>query len=75
MKKLEIGDVSPNGSVEIVDEDRLCYLVRNTVNGAQGLRTISKALLDEFVDYISRNPNKSANEASGIKWPNRYRQI
>lgn len=63
MKKLEIGDVSPNGSVEIVDEDRLCYLVRNTVNGAQGLRTISKALLDEFVDYISRNPNKSANEA------------
>jgi len=63
MRKLEIGDSSTNGSVVIVDEDRLCYLVRNTSKGAQGLRTISKALLGEFVDYISKNPDKSANEA------------
>lgn len=38
-------------------------MVRNTSKGAQGLRTISKALLGEFVDYISKNPDKSANEA------------
>lgn len=63
MRKLEIGDITTNGNVEIVDEDRLCYLVRNTSKGAQGLRTISKALLGEFIDYISKNPDKSANEA------------
>lgn len=63
MKALSIGDTSQSGNVVIIDEDRLCYLVRNTSKGAQGLRTISKALLGEFVDYISKNPEKSANEA------------
>lgn len=63
MRELKIGDSSANGNVVVVDEDRLCYLVRNTSKGAQGLRTISKALLGEFVDYISKNPDKSANDA------------
>lgn len=63
MRDLKIGDSSANGNVVVVDEDRLCYLVRNTSKGAQGLRTISKALLGEFVDYISKNPDKSANDA------------
>lgn len=63
INKLKIGDSSANGNVVVVDEDRLCYLVRNTSKGAQGLRTISKALLGEFVDYISKNPDKSANDA------------
>ncbi len=49
--RLQIGDVSNNGQVEIVDEDRLCYLVRSTSRGASGLRTISKKLLDEYVTY------------------------
>lgn len=62
MRDLKIGDSSANGNVVVVDEDRLCYLVRNTSKGAQGLRTISKALLEEFVDYISKNPDKSAND-------------
>lgn len=42
---LRIGDVSDNGQVTIIDEDRLCYLVRSKSRGATGLRTISKTLL------------------------------
>ena len=48
--RLQIGDVSNNGQVEIVDEDRLCYLVRSISKGATGLRTISKSLLEEYVN-------------------------
>ena len=50
--RLQIGDVSNNGQVEIVDEDRLCYLVRSTSKGATGLRTISKSLLEEYVNLL-----------------------
>ncbi len=60
---LKIGDASSNGQVKIVDEDRLCYLVKNSSKVAQGIRTISKALLDEFVAYIQKYPNATANEA------------
>ena len=60
--KLRIGDVSDNGQVTIVDEDRLCYIVRSESRGATGLRTISKALLKEFVTYISEHPRVPANE-------------
>ena len=62
-KKLYIGDVSDNGQVTIVDEDRLCYLVRSESRGSVGLRTISKALLDEYVNYVSKNPYATANDA------------
>lgn len=34
-------------SVEILDQDRLCYQVKSVSNGAVGIRTISKALLKE----------------------------
>ena len=44
--KIEKGDVSANGQVTIVDEDRLCYLVKSFSKGATGLRTISKALFE-----------------------------
>ena len=50
--KLRIGDKSKDSQVEIVDEDRLCYLVRAESRGAYGIRTISKQLLQEFVDYF-----------------------
>ena len=46
--KLCVGDVSPNGIVSIIDEDRLCYVVLNNSKGASGIRTISKSLLNEF---------------------------
>ena len=44
-RTLRIGDMSDNGQVTIVDEDRLCYLVKSVSKGATGLRTISKPLL------------------------------
>ena len=60
--KLQIGDVSDNGQITIIDEDRLCYLVKSVSKGAVGLRTISKALLDEFVVYMRQHPEVPANE-------------
>ena len=63
---LRIGDVSDNGQVTIVDEDRLCYLVKSESRGAVGLRTISKALLGEFVHYFTENPESNANTARDV---------
>lgn len=53
---------SKNGQIEIIDEDRLCYLVKNNSKGSTGIRTISKALLKEFIKYFQAN--KDANSAS-----------
>ena len=61
-QKLKIGDYSDNGQITIVDEDKLCYLVRSTSRGASGLRTISKALLKEFVDYVEAHPDASPRD-------------
>lgn len=61
-KMIRIGDTSDNGQVTIVDEDRLCYLVKSVSKGAIGLRTISKALLKEFVAYMGQHPEVPANE-------------
>ena len=60
---LRIGDVSDNGQVTIVDEDRLCFLVRSESRGSVGLRTISKTLLNEYIDYFTEHPNANANLA------------
>lgn len=60
---LQIGDMSSNGQITIVDEDRLCYLVKSVSHGASGLRTISKSLLDEYIQYFERHPNSDANTA------------
>ncbi len=59
---LRKGFKSNNGQIEIMDEDRLCYLVKNISKGASGLRTISKSLLNEFVEYFENN--KSATSVS-----------
>jgi hypothetical protein len=61
--KLRIGDVSDNGQVTIVDEDRLCYLVKSESRGSLGIRTISKALLDEYVQFFSKKTSATANDA------------
>ena len=61
--KLEIGDSSANGSVTIIDADRLCYIVKSSNNGAVGLRTISKALVKEYVEYLKTHQNANAQEA------------
>ena len=60
---LRVGDVSDNGQVTIIDEDRLCYQVKSISKGAIGIRTISKALLQEFIKYRSTHPYSSANQA------------
>lgn len=61
--KLKIGDISENNQITIVDEDRLCYLVHSECRGAKGLRTISKALLREFVAYVEKHPNVTPRDA------------
>ena len=60
---LKIGDVSDNGQIVIIDEDRLCYLVKSTSRGAYGIRTISKKLLEEYVEYFGKHPDATANDA------------
>ena len=62
-KNLKIGDTSENGQIIIIDEDRLCYLVKSSSRGAYGIRTISKSLLSEYVSYFAKNQNASANDA------------
>ena len=63
MTKLNIGDISDNGQITIIDEDRLCYLVKSESKGALGVRTISKRLLEEYVTYFSIHPNATADDA------------
>lgn len=62
-QKLRIGDMSENGQVTIVDEDRLCYLVKSEFRGASGLRTISKNLLKEFVIFADKHPDATPRDA------------
>ena len=62
-RKLRIGDMSDNGQITIVDEDRLCYIVKSDSRGSVGLRTISKALLLEFVEYFNEHPEAKPIEA------------
>lgn len=61
--KLKIGDKSENGQITIIDEDRLCYIVKSNSKGAIGLRTISKSLLKEFYSLLIQQPDITANEA------------
>ena len=63
MARLKTGSTSPNGQITIIDEDRLCYLVKSVSKGAVGIRTISKTLLSEFVDYMRQHPAATANDA------------
>lgn len=61
--KLLAGFKSINGQVEILDSDSLCYLVKNYSKGAIGVRTISKSLLNEFVNYFEKHPDNNADQA------------
>ena len=76
MMQLRKGDVSNNGQVTILDEDRLCYLVKSVSKGAEGYRTISKALVQEFVSYIEQHPDVPTNEVrfkiSGLSKIDKY---
>ena len=61
--KLMVGDQSVDGRLLIADKDRLCYQVKLESKGAFSMRTISKQLLGEFIDYYRKNPNKKAEDA------------
>lgn len=61
--KLMVGDQSTDGRIIIADKDRLCYQVKLESKGAFSMRTISKQLLGEFIDYYKKNPNKKAEDA------------
>lgn len=62
-ERLNIGDKSTDYQIEIVDKDRICYLVKSNSRGGSGLRTISKKLLQEFIDYFKLHPNNTSIEA------------
>lgn len=62
MLNLRIGDKNQEGTIEIINEDSLCYIVKSTSRGATGIRTISKVLLEEFVAYENMHPEANANE-------------
>ena len=63
-KNLNIGTKSTNGQITILDEDRLCYLVKSVSNGATGNRTISKTILKEYVDYLTEHPSTTTIDKS-----------
>lgn len=57
---LKVGDSSTDGKIHIINEDRLCFQVIGT-NGS--IRTISKDLLREFIEYFNQHPNASSTDA------------
>ena len=59
---LHIGDKTANGSLIVHDEDRLCYQVRWLARGTYSIRTISKALLKEWVNAYAVDPDGRAQE-------------
>ena len=65
LNNIHIGDqsIDDKGQVKIMDEDRLCFLVRTESRGSYGLRTISKQLLREYIVYFKLHPNNNANQA------------
>ena len=63
LNNLKIGDFSDNGQVTIIAEDKLCFQVLSANKGAKGIRTISKALLTEFINYLNEHPDTTPREA------------
>lgn len=59
---LSIGEYSEDGSVRIVDEDKLCYRIESSNRGAFGVRTISKDLLLEWIEAIEKDSSKTATD-------------
>lgn len=66
MIELKIGMATEDGSIRILDEDRLCYKVLSRSKSAEGVRTISKELLAEWVPCVEKNPTKTSFEVRDI---------
>ena len=65
MIELKIGMATEDGSIRILDEDRLCYKVLSRSKNAEGVRTISKDLLAEWVPCVEKNPTKNFDDREG----------
>ena len=63
---LRIGDISENGQITILDEDKLSYVVESNSRGAVGVRTISKKLLQEYINHLLLYPDATPNEIREI---------
>ena len=62
MNQLKVGDRTTDNSLVVLDEDRLCYRVKSISNGAEGIRTISKDLLAEWIEAYKQTPNSRSND-------------
>lgn len=62
MRVLQIRDKSEDGSLIVHDEDRLCYQVLWLTRGSRSIRTISKALLNEWVKAYADTPKAKAQD-------------
>ena len=62
MHNLRIGDSTDDRSIIIHDEDRLCYQVKWLARGTYSIRTISKALVNEWVQAYSATPGAKSQE-------------
>lgn len=60
---LKKGMKSLNRQVEIIDIDKFCLLVKNISRNSTGIRTVSKEIVNEFVNYFEKHPNNSAQQA------------
>ena len=48
------------GILTVIDEDRLCYKVQSDYDNSKGVRTLSKQLILEFINYVKKNPKISS---------------
>lgn len=62
---LNIGDKA--GRSEIIDEDRLSYRVRYGAAGKTSIRTFSKDILQEFIDYCKRHPDAKSSCLTALR--------
>lgn len=60
---MQVGMISDNGQVEIKAIDTYCYVIANKHNKSYGIRTVSKAIVEQFVDYFTQHPKATATEA------------
>lgn len=59
---LHVGDRTADGGLTVIAEDKLCIQVDSFARGVHGIRTISKQLLDEWIDGLEKNPSASSEE-------------
>ncbi len=62
MYNLRVGDSTEDKSLIVHDEDRLCFQVRWLTHGRYSIRTISKALLNEWVRAYAETPDAKAQD-------------